>query len=87
MKLVSEGVGNIEGKGENVGYQYFLLFPQSLQNTSYPGWLKVGILEILPKFQNRPNCKYLQMTNLTEKLEIVSDRLKTLWTGKKRKCW
>ena len=31
MKFVSERVETIAGKGENAGYQYFLLFPQSFQ--------------------------------------------------------
>ena len=30
-------VENIVGKGENAGYQHFLLFPQYFQNTSYLG--------------------------------------------------
>ena len=29
-------VENIEGKGENAGYQYFLLFPQCFQMSSFP---------------------------------------------------
>ena len=32
------------GKGENAGYQHFLLFPQYFQKTSFTGWLKVGIV-------------------------------------------
>ena len=37
-------VENIVGKGENVGYQHFLLSPQSFQKTSLLGLLKVGIV-------------------------------------------
>ena len=37
-------VENIVGKGENAGYQHFLLFPQCFQKASFPGQLKVGIL-------------------------------------------
>ena len=33
-------VENIEGKGENAGYQHFLLFPQCFQKTSSLGLLK-----------------------------------------------
>ena len=33
MKLVSEGVGKMVGKEENVGCQCFLLFPQYFQKT------------------------------------------------------
>ena len=36
-------VENIAGKGENAGYQHFLLFPQCFQKVSYTGWLKVRI--------------------------------------------
>ena len=32
---------NIAGKGENAGYQYFLLFPQCFQKASFSGSLKV----------------------------------------------
>ena len=37
-------VGNIVGKGENAGYQNFLLFPQCFQKKSFSRSLKVGIL-------------------------------------------
>ena len=37
-------VENIVGKGENAGYQHFLLFPQNFQKASFPGSLKVGIM-------------------------------------------
>ena len=35
-------VENIVEKGENAGYQHFLLFPQCFQTDFYPGLLKVG---------------------------------------------
>ena len=35
MKFVFERVENIVEKGENAGYQQFLLFPQCLEKTSY----------------------------------------------------
>ena len=41
---VKERVENIVRKGENAGYQHFLLFPQCFQKASFPGSLKVGIL-------------------------------------------
>ena len=34
-KLVFNRVENIEGKGENAGYQHFLLFPQCFQKLSF----------------------------------------------------
>ena len=35
---------NIVGKGENVGHQHFLLFPQCFQKASFSRSLKVGIV-------------------------------------------
>ena len=35
---------NIVGKGENDGYQHFLLFPQSFRNASNTGLLKYVIV-------------------------------------------
>ena len=37
-------VENIVGKGENAGYQHFLLFPQCFQKATFSGSLKVGIV-------------------------------------------
>ena len=37
-------VENIVGKGENAGYQHFLLFPQFFQKSSLSGSLKVLIM-------------------------------------------
>ena len=37
-----DGVENIVRKGENAGYQHFLLFPQCFQKASFSGFLKVG---------------------------------------------
>ena len=34
-------VENIVGKGENTGYQHFLLFPQCFQNASFSRLLKI----------------------------------------------
>ena len=39
-----EGVENLVGKGENAGYQHFLLLPQCFQKLSHSGSLKVGIV-------------------------------------------
>ena len=39
-----ERVENIVGKGENAGYQHFLLILQCFQKPSVPGSLKVGIV-------------------------------------------
>ena len=39
LKFVLERVENIVGKGENAGYQYFLLYPKCFQKVSYTGLL------------------------------------------------
>ena len=44
LKFVLGKVENIVGKGENAGYQHFLLFPQHFQKVSYTGLLKVVIV-------------------------------------------
>ena len=44
LKFVSVRVENIVGKGENAGYQHFLLFSQCCQNTSFSGPLNVRIV-------------------------------------------
>ena len=41
LKFKLGRVENIEGKGENAGYQHFLLFPQCFLKASYPGKLQV----------------------------------------------
>ena len=43
IEFVFERVENIVGKGENAGYQHFLLFLPCFQRTSYPGSLKPGL--------------------------------------------
>ena len=37
-------IENIVGKGENAGYQHFILFLQCFQKASFPGSLKVGVM-------------------------------------------
>ena len=44
LKLALRRVENILGKGENAGYQHFLLFPQCFRKLSHSGSLKVGIM-------------------------------------------
>ena len=44
MIYVFERVENIVGKGENAGYQHFLLFPQCFLKLSFSGMLKVVIV-------------------------------------------
>ena len=42
--FVFDRVENIVGKGQNAGYQHFLLFPQCFQKAFYSRLLKVGIM-------------------------------------------
>ena len=44
LKFVLLRVENIVGKGENAGYQHFLLFPQCFLKASFSGASKVGIV-------------------------------------------
>ena len=44
MISVFDRVENFVGKGENAGYQHFVLFPQCFQKTVSWGSLKVGIM-------------------------------------------
>ena len=43
-EAVMEWEENIVGKGENAGYQHFLLFPQCFQKLSLSGTFKLGIV-------------------------------------------
>ena len=44
MISVFDRIENMLGKGENAGYQHFLLFPPCFQKPSSLGPLKVGIV-------------------------------------------
>ena len=44
LRFVLGMVVNIVGKGENAGYQHFLLFPQCFQKVFFQWLLKVGIV-------------------------------------------
>ena len=44
LKFVLGRTENIVGKGENAGYQHFLLFPHCFQKLSFQEVLKVGIV-------------------------------------------
>ena len=43
MISVLDRVENIVGKGENAGYQHFLLFPQCFLKTSFVGSKRLGL--------------------------------------------
>ena len=55
LKFDLEKSESIAGKGENAGYQYFLLFPQCFQKLSFSGALKVGIVWWSVNAWTRPN--------------------------------
>ena len=58
LKFVLGMVENMVGKGENGGYQHFLLFPPCFQKASYTGLLKVRIvLERFNTFPHKPTFK------------------------------
>ena len=44
LDFVLGRIENIVGKGENAGYQHFLLFPQCIQKSFSSKSLKVGIV-------------------------------------------
>ena len=44
LEFVLGRVENNVGKGENAGFQHFLLFPQCFQKASFLGSLRVGIV-------------------------------------------
>ena len=44
LKIVSERIENIVGKGENAGYQHFLLSPQCFHKVSLSKSLKLWIV-------------------------------------------
>ena len=41
---VFDRVENVVGKGENAGFQHFLLNPQCFQKATFPGSLKVWVV-------------------------------------------
>ena len=43
MLVIFDRVENIVEKGENAGYQHFLLFPQYFQEPSFTGSLKGSV--------------------------------------------
>ena len=57
LKFCSGRVENIVGKGENAGYQHFLLFPQCFRMSSSPGSLNLGI--VWERVNSLPNNKIL----------------------------
>ena len=63
LKFVLGMVENILGKGENAGYQHFLLFPKCFQNPPSSGSLKVGIV-LLRVIAIAKTEKFLKVTKM-----------------------
>ena len=49
-------VKNIVGKGENAGYEHFLLFPQCFQRLSLSGSLGLPAFSPFPTMFSKPVC-------------------------------
>ena len=62
LKFVLKRVENIVGKGENAGYQHFLLFPQCFQKFFL---LEVSGVRLNP---NTGTCLPIQMKSVTMKM-------------------
>ena len=73
MISVFHRVENIVGKGENAGYQHFLLFPQCFQTTCFSGSLKVGTAWLRVKGLS---MRGLETVNHFERLAFGCKRLK-----------
>ena len=76
LKFVLGRLENIVRKGENAGYQHFLLFLQSFQKASFSGSLKVGIvwlrvqsLSPIPTFNKLTTVGKKPLENTVEKAE------------------
>ena len=70
------GAENIVGKGENAGYQHFLLFPQCFQRLSFSGPLKVGVVWYKVKADNFAclMCTCTHKKNKSQEVVILNSR-------------
>ena len=84
---------NIVGKGENAGYQHFLLFQQCFEKASVPDKSK-GVI-VRERVNSLPNDKFLDWSKLEafadNKTNVTLNR-NSFWDGgkrcgKRRKCW
>ena len=92
MKLVQGRVENIVGKGENAGYQHFLLLPQCFQKASFSGLLKVGFVwqgvkpfrifieKSQPSICNHMRCSYLFHVGKTKRSSDVTEKHESMTT-------
>ena len=71
MKIfVTDWVENNVGKGENAGYQHFLLFPQCLQKAAFPGSLKARVENTVGKGENAGYQHFLLFPQCFQKASI-----------------
>ena len=75
------GVEKIVGKGENAGYQHFLVFPQCFLKLSLSGSLKVRI--VWQRVNSLPNMPILRSTNSVANKDLM---LK-IWTNGDTIIW
>ena len=62
LKFIWERVENTVGKGENAGYQHFLLLLQCFQKLSFPEVFKVGLCG--KELSLIVICKYFQFEHI-----------------------
>ena len=67
---VFDQVENIVGKGENAGFQHFLLFPQCFQKATFSLFLKVGI--VWQNVNPLPKDKILDRSKLKQIADNIS---------------
>ena len=72
---VCDRVENIVGKGENAGYQHFLLFPQCFKNAFFPGASK-GVIECEWVNTCSYYCQYDRVFSLCTLLSIYGKKMK-----------
>ena len=95
---ILESTENIVGKGENAGYQHFLLFPQCFQKFSFPS-LKFGIsglrLKLIlqgnsctkeSKLADKPITRQ-QLLDYSKLKEFADDNFKFDENGRKLSKW
>ena len=60
VEFLVDRVQNIVGKGENAGYQHFLLFPRYFQTDAFPGPCKLGIVcySLFKRIKIHSICSY-----------------------------
>ena len=87
MVYILDRAENIVGKGDNAGYQHFLLFPQCFQKPSCPRLLKVGIVwervNCLPSSKSFNSVYFKEFAggqlNVAYIMFSVLVKLKTFW--------